>query len=152
MGLRVETAASDDLSVVILPSKTALRATARHEVRGSGFEVQKTSNCRLPHLYPYPATYSNSDNSTFNIPNAVPLFSRVSHELRELISWAPGSTDRGALSVNWSPVFALAESSARWSSSSVETVARSLLVADRHRGRRRERNKQGKREFLRLDS
>src|SRR6266849_8545983 len=48
MGLRVETTASDDLSVVILPSKTALRTTERtqaghrqtHETPPATFRVR----------------------------------------------------------------------------------------------------------------
>src|SRR5712692_6966111 len=122
MGLRVETTASDDLSVVILPSKTALRTTERTQAGH-----RQTHETHRP--------LSGSGGITVS-----------------LISCVPGPTDRGSRPMSRSPIFALAESSAGWSRTSARPLARGLLFADRHRGRRRESNKHGKREFLRLNS
>lgn len=44
---------------------------------------------------------SELQTPSFGLPSfSLQPVSRVSHELRGLISWAPGSTDRGSLSVN----------------------------------------------------
>ncbi|MBU6435398.1 MAG: hypothetical protein KJS98_18980, partial [Nitrospirae bacterium] len=59
--------------------------------------------------------------------------------------------DRSSLSMSRSSILALAESSAGWFRTPAGPMARILLVADRHRGWRREGGKHGKRKFLRLD-
>jgi hypothetical protein len=51
-----------------------------------------------------------------------------------------------------STVFALAKSPAGWLGTSAGPVVARLFFDDLHKGRGRERDKYGKREFLRLDS